>query len=269
MPALVARGSIASYDADEMRPYLSEAADLARELGDSWRLSQILSWQATAALIGGDPVTTLVAAEEGLSIADGIGDRFDSRQCRLWMANARSYIGDLSEAADLFRDVIDEASAANDVILHVIGLLGLGHALALAGDVTGARAAADEALACSSQLGQYYDQVCRGQLAIACLAAGDAPGAWEASQAAERDTTWQPMTTGLYIGYAALAALRCGDATASERLADEAVSRTRGMFWRWRWRCVPECGSHMENWNKLNTTPMRRLPWRPIHGRAS
>ncbi|HVQ50773.1 MAG TPA: adenylate/guanylate cyclase domain-containing protein, partial [Mycobacterium sp.] len=79
LPALVARGSIASYDADEMRPYLSEAADLARELGDSWRLSQVLSWQATAALIGGDPVTTLEAAEEGLSIADGIGDRFDSR----------------------------------------------------------------------------------------------------------------------------------------------------------------------------------------------
>src|ERR1700676_3033186 len=28
--------------------YLAEAADLARELGDSWRLSQILSWQATS-----------------------------------------------------------------------------------------------------------------------------------------------------------------------------------------------------------------------------
>src|ERR1700730_681761 len=29
--------------------FLVEAADLARELGDSWRLSQILSWQATSA----------------------------------------------------------------------------------------------------------------------------------------------------------------------------------------------------------------------------
>jgi hypothetical protein len=29
--------------------YVAEAADLARELGDSWRLSQILSWQATSA----------------------------------------------------------------------------------------------------------------------------------------------------------------------------------------------------------------------------
>ncbi len=50
--ALVARGSIASYDADAMGPYLAEAADLARELGDTWRLSQILAWQATAAIIG-------------------------------------------------------------------------------------------------------------------------------------------------------------------------------------------------------------------------
>ena len=49
-----------------MRPYLAEAADLARELGDTWRLGQILAWQATAALIGGDAVTTIEAAQAGL-----------------------------------------------------------------------------------------------------------------------------------------------------------------------------------------------------------
>ena len=75
----MARGSISAYDAEVSLPYLEEAADLARQLGDSSRLSQILSWQATAALMAGDMVATIVAAEEGLDLADAIGDRFVSR----------------------------------------------------------------------------------------------------------------------------------------------------------------------------------------------
>ncbi len=38
------------------------------------------------------------------------------------------------------------------------------------------------------------------------------------------------MTTGFYIGYAALSALRSGDSEAAQRLADEGVSKTRGVF---------------------------------------
>ena len=131
--ALVARGSIASFDADVMRPYLAEAADLARELGDTWRLGQILAWQATAALIGGDAVTTIEAAQAGLRLADELGDRFVSRQCRIWIANARMFLGDLSAAADLFRQAIDEASAAHDVLIQAIGLLGESPCAGLAG----------------------------------------------------------------------------------------------------------------------------------------
>ncbi len=144
--ALVARGSIASYDADVMRPYLAEAAELARELGDTWRLSQILAWQATAAIIGGDVVTALEAAQEGLRLADDLGDRFVSRQCSIWIANARSYLGDLSGAAWLIRRAIDDASAAHDVLTQVIGLLGEALFLALRGDIDGARTAAEEAM---------------------------------------------------------------------------------------------------------------------------
>ena len=157
-------------------------------------------------------------------------DRFVSRQCRIWIANARTYLGDLSAAASLFRQTIDEASAAHDMLMQVVGLLGEAHALALQGDISGAGAAVNEALDCSAQLGQYYDQVCYGQLAITRLAAGDAAAAWEASRAAERDSKWQPMTTGLFIGYAALSALRCGDLKAAQRLANEAVSMTRGVY---------------------------------------
>ena len=60
----MARGYISTYDADVMKPYFSEAADLARELGDNWRLSQILHWQAVSALIGGDVVATIDAAQK-------------------------------------------------------------------------------------------------------------------------------------------------------------------------------------------------------------
>ena len=106
--ALVARGSTSVYDAEVSRPYFAEAADLARELGDSWRLSQILDRQAIAALMAGDPVVTVAAAEEGLDLAEAIGDRFGSRQCRLWLANARTYLGDLTGAVTQFREVIAE-----------------------------------------------------------------------------------------------------------------------------------------------------------------
>jgi hypothetical protein len=47
--------------------YLAEAADLARELGDSWRLSQILSWQQLrrAALTRDEPVTDGFGGQDG------------------------------------------------------------------------------------------------------------------------------------------------------------------------------------------------------------
>ena len=101
-------------------------------------------------------------------------------------------------ASDLFRQVIDEASAAHDVLIQAIGLLGREHVLALQGDINGARAACDEALNCSAQLGHYYDQAYYGQLAITCLAAGDATSAWEASKAAERDSAWRAHDHGAF-----------------------------------------------------------------------
>ena len=56
-PALLARtlaacGRVAGWDAELARPYLSEAADLARAMGDRWRLSQILYIQAFTATFG-------------------------------------------------------------------------------------------------------------------------------------------------------------------------------------------------------------------------
>ena len=77
--ALTACGSIAAYEIDVAKPYLAEASDLARELGDHWRLSQILGWQSYAAFFAGDPEAGYAAGVEGRDLADSIGDRFNSR----------------------------------------------------------------------------------------------------------------------------------------------------------------------------------------------
>ena len=43
---------VAAFNAEVARPYFTEAIGLARAIGDGWRLSQILGWQAYAAIMG-------------------------------------------------------------------------------------------------------------------------------------------------------------------------------------------------------------------------
>ena len=64
-------------------------SSLARASGDRWRLSQILGWQAYAAIVAGDPIAARAAGEEGRDLADAIGDRFVSRGCRCWASGGR------------------------------------------------------------------------------------------------------------------------------------------------------------------------------------
>ena len=51
--ALTARGFAVIGDAELAAPYFGEAIGLVRELGDRWRLSQILVWQARRGTMGG------------------------------------------------------------------------------------------------------------------------------------------------------------------------------------------------------------------------
>ena len=71
--ALTACGGIAVYDPEVARPYFAEAIGLARAIGDGWRLSQILAWQAFGAVMVGDPIAVRAAAEEGRDLADAVG----------------------------------------------------------------------------------------------------------------------------------------------------------------------------------------------------
>jgi DNA-binding CsgD family transcriptional regulator len=169
-----------------------------------------------------------VAAEEGRDLADTIGDRLDSRQCRYWLAMAQLNQGDPTGAAAQFRVINDEAEAGHDLIYTAYGLAGQGFALAWHGDVGAARSAANASLMVASELYGFIAGLGHSALGVAALAAGDGQTALEASDAA-----WQYLseTTGNALvqrAYNAQAALAVGDLDAARRWADDAVSTTAG-----------------------------------------
>ncbi|CQD24068.1 LuxR family transcriptional regulator [Mycobacterium lentiflavum] len=222
--ALTACGLIAGLVGVELAgPYFAEAIGLARALDDRWRLSQILAWQATAASDAGDPIATRAPAEEGRDLADGIGDRFNSRHCRYCLGLAQVYRGDLAGAVAEFREVAAEAEAAHDGIIEVASLAWQGFVLAYQGETVAARAAADAAVEAAAELGGIFAAIADAALVIAALAAGDAATATDATEA------WQhmsalPHTASVQRALNAEAALVGGDLVAARRWANEAVT---------------------------------------------
>jgi predicted ATPase/class 3 adenylate cyclase/DNA-binding CsgD family transcriptional regulator len=226
--ALTAVGGLTAFaDPQGAEPYFAEAADIARQVGDLWRLSQILGRQALAALFTGDPVAAGAAAEEGRQLAEVVGDRFNSRQCRFVIGWAQTYMGDLAGAVAQLRGVIDEATAAHDVLSRVMCLLTEGFARAYQGDASGARAIADVVLKESAELAELYEGYAYATIAVASLAAGDATAAWQATEAARQFTGLLPATAAVYM-WAALAPLACGDVSAARVWADEVVTLLKG-----------------------------------------
>jgi predicted ATPase/class 3 adenylate cyclase/DNA-binding CsgD family transcriptional regulator len=228
--ALTAICCDAVWNLEDGGPYFAEAARLARELGDLGRLSQILGRQANVGVSTGDPVAAATAGEEGLQIAEAIGDRFSARWCRWAVASAQFLRGDLAGAVDQFDRVIDEATAAHDVLMRVSGLITQGPAHAYRGDARAARAAAEALVEVATDLGEFHAGVGYSIVAASCLAAGDAAGAWNASEKARRPISWQPMIGRIFMMWSAEAALACGDVTAARSRADEAQSVAKGWY---------------------------------------
>ena len=177
-PALLARtlaalGRVTAWNSKQAGPYLSEAADLARALGDRWRLSQILYFQALMATVGsGDLDDGITAANEGRALADEIGDRGYSRACRWCLTGAQWVRGDLAGAEKQFRELMLEADIAHALIWQVNARAGLCHVLANAGRAAEGRAIALESLKGAAELGGYMEGVVYAALAIAALADG-------------------------------------------------------------------------------------------------
>jgi hypothetical protein len=226
--ALIACGFTAAYNAELAVAYFAEGMELARELDDKWRLSQILTWQASAAIAAGDPIAARAPAEEGRDLADAIGDGSNSRHCRVCLGMAQAIQGDLAGAAAQFGAVAAEASVAHDGLLEVASLAHQGTMLALQGDTVAARAAAQASLQSASEFGGLAASVAYFALANTSLAAGDVGAALDATAA-----TWEHGS--VLPGYAAhlrpiiaQAALAGGDLIAARSWADDAVATAPG-----------------------------------------
>jgi DNA-binding CsgD family transcriptional regulator len=236
-PALLARtltacGRVAGFDATLARPYLSEAADLARAIDDRWRLSQILYSQAFTATIGaGDLDAAIAAGTEGRKLADEIGDQGYSRGCRWCLGRAQWVLGDIAGAEAQLRELITEADAAHALIWQVSARDALCHTLAHRGQADAGRAIALEALDGAADIGRYMEGVVYSALAFAALAGGDVDAASDANEASrERFGGWLTRFATTTARPAAQVALARGDLTTARRLADEDVAAAAGWF---------------------------------------
>jgi predicted ATPase/class 3 adenylate cyclase/DNA-binding CsgD family transcriptional regulator len=228
--ALAACGSIAAYNADVARPLLAEAVDLARAMGDKWTLAEILGWQAYAAVNGeGDPVATCLAGEEARDLADEMGNGFISRSCGWFLSAAHLFQGDLDSAVALSRGVVGEAGAAHDTLSGCCAQLVLAWALAQRGDTEEARAAAQTAVDTAVEFNPVLAGSAYSALAVASLAAGDIAAAEHTSDSAARFFGSSEVAVVHDPNNAARIACARGDLESARRLADAAVSVTRGV----------------------------------------
>ncbi|MBV8346185.1 MAG: LuxR family transcriptional regulator, partial [Mycolicibacterium sp.] len=232
-PALLARaltacGSIAGYssNAELARACFTEATELARAVGDRWRLSQILAWQATS--LFGDPLAVRAPAEEGRDLAEAIGDRFVSCVCRWCLGVAQTMQGDLAGAVAQFAELVVEAQAAHDGVIEANSLALQGAVLAYQGDTGAARAAADAAVEAAAEPGGSPAGLGYSALATAALAAGDVAAARDATEAAAQHMSGLPTVAAMPRAFSAHAALADGDLIAARRCADEVVSTATG-----------------------------------------
>jgi len=238
-PALLARaltacGLIAAplVGAELARPYFAEAIGLARALDDRWRLSQILAYQATAAINAGDPIAARAAAEEGRDLAEAIGNRYLSRLCRWCLGAAQLYQGDLGGAAAQFGALVAEAKAAHDDSFRVDSLAYQGVVLAYQGDAAAAQAAADAAIEAAAELGGIWAGGGYVVLAFAALAAGDTATLRDATEAGPHLGAL-PQMAAMQRALSAQAALLGGDLVAARRWADDAVTTPTGWYLAW------------------------------------
>jgi predicted ATPase/class 3 adenylate cyclase/DNA-binding CsgD family transcriptional regulator len=226
--ALIACAALANAKDPELaRPYFDEAADLARDLGDSRSLGQILAIESMTAGVRNEPDAAKVAAEKGLIIAADIGDDFVSRQLRWILAWAQLLCGDVRGAADRLRAVAEEFDAAHDAIFAVSASVTHAYTLAYLGDLANARALAEAIQQRANNLLDIQRGVAHSTFGIVHLAEGDATAAWESYEEARERTAMDPMTSSIYT-WAALAPLACGDLAAARRWADEVVSSNTG-----------------------------------------
>jgi predicted ATPase/class 3 adenylate cyclase/DNA-binding CsgD family transcriptional regulator len=224
--ALTACGGQALYRSDTAQQYFDEGIDLARRLGESWWLCDLLNWRAFSGNAIGNLNITLIAAEEGRALAEAIGDRFHGRLCRLWLALAQVCLGDLAQGNRELSTVRDDARAANDNVVLALSLIVLAYGLTSQGELESARATAEQAIDVTTAIGGFYLDTAYAISALAAFAAGDVTSARTECQKSwqHRAPEREPLT--LSLAPLAEAAAADGDLSEARRWADSAVSKT-------------------------------------------
>ncbi|HEX4558420.1 MAG TPA: LuxR C-terminal-related transcriptional regulator, partial [Mycobacterium sp.] len=228
--ALIACGRLAYYGDEDAGSYFAEATDLAQASGDRWNLCQIFGYQASAAFIAGEPIAACAAAEEGRDLADALGDRFFSRNCRAWLALALLMRGDSTHASQVSHALAVEAEAAGDLTMKVYGHICRGSVHAFQGDAAAAYEAAQSALNAAEAVGGFLEDSVYGVFANAALAAGDAPAALRAAQHAWQHTNPLRESFTMQVTPMNEAALACGDLADACRWADDTVAAVSGWY---------------------------------------
>jgi len=228
--ALHACGMLAIYDQKVAERYFAEAIELARATSDRWSLCQIFSYQATAGVLAGEPTAAVAAGEAGRDLADALGDRFFSRNNRVWMACALMYQGDTARASETARAMADEAAADGDLTMALFGLVANTGALAFQGRAAAALAAAQSALATAETMGGISLDTVSAGFAWAALAAGDAAAARRAAEESLRHTPALREVFVKSLNPIAEAELACGDLTAARRSADATIALVPGWY---------------------------------------
>jgi predicted ATPase/class 3 adenylate cyclase/DNA-binding CsgD family transcriptional regulator len=229
--ALVARGCVALYELDTSEPYFTEAEQFARDIGDSWQLSQVLARQSYRALYVSGDLHGVLSADEGRQLARRIGDTLTAHQCGIYLSGARFALGELSASISQSRTVIREAGASHDLLSEMTGRMSESIALSLQGDSAAALLAISTALDGASEIGDYFEYACYPNFVLAHLAAGDATAAWEAAQRALPTIAHQYNSVNSY--WVVYAALSVGELETARQVADIAMARARGC-----WRAV-------------------------------
>ncbi|WP_163723334.1 LuxR C-terminal-related transcriptional regulator [Mycolicibacterium psychrotolerans] len=230
MRALVARGFVAASCGEPAEAYLGEAIGLARESGERWMLAQILGRQTTLTFLAGNPKALLAIAEEGRDVADAIGDRTTSHQCRTWIGWAHMITGDLAGAVAMLREAKTRADADSDRVWGMVSVNYEAQALYRQGDVASAHVVLDEVMAAMTELGGLWSGNSWGVRAVGALAAGDVETADSACRIALEQLASAPTIQQMYVYLSAEAALAAGDTDTAHRCADDAVAVAKGWY---------------------------------------
>jgi DNA-binding CsgD family transcriptional regulator len=228
--ALTACCGTAAFSPEQAAAYFAEAIELARTMGDKWRLSQLLGFQAYAAMMAGDAIAALAVGGEGRELADAIGDRFASGLCRIWgLAGAQAVLGDLLGGEAALGELIADADAAGDALCKFNGLITQSFLLGWQGKTTEALAAAEAAIESAAELGVLFEG--QGYLALgtAHIAAGDVASARDAlTEGWSRLPGVEFLTKNMRCR--AETELAAGDLVAARGWADQAVLANTGFF---------------------------------------